>query len=112
MKTIYISAMALAFAGTVACNQRNTTDTSSNDRRTTPDATLKGEQRGADAARPISLTGCLQRGDRNTFIVTRLNEPTERGVGTTGNGAAVEREQLREANSAYRVEPQDKTDLE
>jgi hypothetical protein len=51
---------------------------------------------------PINLTGCLQQAGR-TYVVTRLNEPAQKGVGTTGNGAAVEREQLREAANTYRL---------
>ena len=61
---------------------------------------------------PITVTGCLQKesGLITTYIVTTLNEPSQKGVGTTGN--AVEREQLREAAQAYRVDTKDKVDMD
>ena len=64
---------------------------------------------------PITLSGCLQQNANNDFILTRVNEPTQ-SVGTAGDaspstpGAArpvegvVEREQLRAAAGAYRVD--------
>jgi hypothetical protein len=61
-----------------------------------------------NSAKPITLTGCLQQ-DGRTYIVTHLNEPSREGVGTTGSGAAVEREQLRQAANAYRVESKDQS---
>jgi len=60
---------------------------------------------------PLTITGCLQR-DGRTFIVTRRNEPAQKNAGSTGDGAAVEREQLRSAASAYRISPADRMDLE
>jgi hypothetical protein len=59
---------------------------------------------------PISITGCLQQ-DGRTFIVTHLNEPAEKNAGSTGNGAAVEREQIRSAANAYRISPAERMDL-
>jgi hypothetical protein len=64
-------------------------------------ANTSAGDRNANAA-PINLTGCLQQAGR-TYVVTRLNEPSQKGVGTTGSGAAVEREQLRAAANAYRL---------
>src|SRR4051812_33090002 len=46
---------------------------------------------------PVTITGCLQKGDGGTFIVTAINSPRV-SVGTSGSGAsatAVEREQVR-----------------
>jgi len=62
----------------------------------------------------VTVTGCLQKesGFGTTYIVTSVNEPSHKGVGTSGTGAAVEREQLREAANAYRVETKDKVDME
>jgi len=54
---------------------------------------------------PISVTGCLQQGDGHTYILTRVNEPSQKSVGTSGTPAQVEREQLREAANAYRIDP-------
>ena len=57
----------------------------------------------------MTLTGCLQQVGR-TYVVTRLNEPSREGVGTTGSGAAVEREQIRMAANAYRIEAKEQGD--
>jgi len=59
---------------------------------------------------PITVTGCLQR-DGRTFIVTHQKEPAQKNSGSTGNGAAVEREQIRSAANAYRVSPAERMDL-
>jgi hypothetical protein len=55
---------------------------------------------------PITVAGCLQKGDSGEFILTRINEPTQ-SVGTTGsaNSRTAEREQMRSAAGAFRVEP-------
>jgi hypothetical protein len=101
---------ALAIAGTIACgnNSRTTTDTTA---ATTPPAAPATDQKAANQPTPITVTGCLQH-DGGTYIVTRLNEPSQKGVGTTGSSAAVEHEQLREAANAYRVDPKQDTDLD
>lgn len=65
------------------------------------------EARGPAGA-PISLTGCLQKGDAmNEFVLTQVSTPT-RSVGTAGStgaqpGAAAQ-EQMREAKHAYRLD--------
>jgi len=59
---------------------------------------------------PITVDGCLQQ-DGRTFIVTELNEPTQKNAGSTGNGAAVEREQIEAAAHAYRISPAVGVDL-
>src|SRR5206468_856907 len=67
-----------------------------------------------DVNSPITVTGCLQKGSGigHTYIVTSINEPSQKGVGTTGTGTAVEREQLREAEHAYRVDAKDNVDMD
>jgi hypothetical protein len=60
------------------------------------------------------LTGCLQKGDGRTFILTEINSPRT-SVGTSGSSssnAAVEREQMRAAAHAYRLESDDDKNLE
>ena len=47
-----------------------------------------------------------------TYIVTGVNEPSDKGIGTTGSPAAVEREQLRAAANAYRVDPKEDVDMD
>jgi len=82
-------------------------------------ATACGNGRGRQAASPITVGGCLQKGNGSDFILTRINEPSQ-SVGTTGAsgssaahpgnnaaagaGGTVEREQLRSAAGAYRVD--------
>jgi hypothetical protein len=67
--------------------------------------------RGHEGA-PITLVGCLQKGDGlNNYILTGVNRPAE-AVGTTGDvaskgAAAVEREQVRSAHHAFRVAGKD-----
>src|SRR5207248_1420415 len=68
-------------------------------------------QQSGHSTTPITVTGCLQQ-DGRTYIVTRLNEPAQRSVGTSGNPGAVEREQLREAANAYRIETKDHIDMD
>jgi hypothetical protein len=100
-----------AIAAATACG-----DNSSNTRT---EAGAPGASATADTSRseasPITVAGCLQKGDGSDFILTRINEPTQ-SVGTAGatdtaagrpGGAAVgtvEREQLRSAAGAYRVD--------
>jgi hypothetical protein len=107
-----------AIAAATACAD------SGNSRRETgePGASANRDATRAEAgASPITVAGCLQKGDRSDFILTRINEPTE-SVGTTGandlsarTGSAaegtVERERLRSAAGAYRIDPADGLNL-
>src|SRR3954453_17166710 len=97
-----IAALAI---GTPACgnnNARNTTATSTGANAPAAD------QRSDNASTPMTLMGCLQQ-DARTFIVPRLTEPSRIGVATTGNGAAVAQEQLRESANAYRLYVKEQT---
>jgi hypothetical protein len=104
---------AVALATVCACNRDN------RDNRNMPANQTPMTQRAPSADQqavnsPITVTGCLQKegGLTTTYIVTAMNEPSQNGVGTSGNGAAVDREQLREAQNAYRVSPRDNVDME
>ena len=101
--THILAALAIAAAGTACSNnaRNNNSSTGAN--------SAAADQRSANAGAPMTLTGCLQQVGR-TYVVTRLNEPSREGVGTTGNGAAVEREQVRMAANAYRIEGKDQGD--
>src|SRR5262249_58636072 len=59
---------------------------------------------------PITVTGCLQKegGLTTTYIVTAMNEPSQNGIGTSGNGGGGGRGQLGGAPKDYRVSPQEK----
>src|SRR5690242_10804090 len=103
-----------ALAAVCACNDNTRENT-----RNTPPANETPIAKTAPSERqalnsPIEVTGCLQKegGLTTTYIVTGVNEPSQKGVGTTGSGAAVEREQLRSAENSYRVETKDKVDMD
>jgi hypothetical protein len=101
-----------AIAAATACGD------SSNSRTETGGAAAPANRdatRSEAAASPITVAGCLQKGNGSDFILTRINEPSQ-SVGTTGandpsaragSAAAgtVEREQLRSAAGAYRIDP-------
>lgn len=109
-KHTFTTAIAgFAIATSVACGNDNARNKPADE--TVPAGTPATDQQAREG-QPISLTGCLQEGARRTYIVTHLNEPVERGVGTSGSPAAVEREQLREAANAYRVEAKNQVDME
>jgi hypothetical protein len=99
--------VSCAIAAAAACNSSNDSNMNRN-----ADANGNGDRSAADTRRdeprqqPINVTGCLQQGSGHTYILTRLNEPSQKSVGTSGSPAAVEREQLREAAAAYRIDPQ------
>jgi hypothetical protein len=88
MKLIAIGA-AVALLGAAACSSDNGK----------PNASTSGVEK------PISLTGCLQKGDGNNDLLTQLSEPTTGGVATKaeGDGSKVEREQLNAAEHSYRL---------
>jgi hypothetical protein len=106
--TLTTAVSALAIAGTIACGNNNR---STNATSTTPQPAAATDQKTEKKATPITVAGCLQH-DGGTYIVTRLNEPSQKGVGTTGSAAAVEHEQLRAAANAYRVDPKQDVDLD
>jgi hypothetical protein len=80
---------------------------SSSDRSMGQATNTAAERRGGETDQAsITVAGCLQKGNGNTFILTRVNEPAQ-SVGTGGNRDArvVEREQRRAAAGSYRVDP-------
>jgi hypothetical protein len=98
-----------AIAAAAACNSSNrgNVDGNADANGTAHSRTDQAADVNRNEARqtPITVTGCLQQGDGHTYILTRLNEPAQKSVGTSGTPAAVEREQLREAANAYRIDP-------
>ena len=99
--------VSCAIAAAAACNSSNRGNVSGNtDANGTADRNAADITRDEPRQQPINVTGCLQQGSGHTYILTRLNEPSQKGVGTSGSPAAVEREQLREAANAYRIDPQ------
>ena len=92
--------LAVALTG-AACNRHNAAEV---DRGT-------GKETGHKGA-PITVSGCLQRGSgMNNYILTQVNSPSETPVATAGkdaSGAAVQREQMREAKHSYALDHGDK----
>jgi hypothetical protein len=94
--------LAMAISGT-ACNRDQAAEV---DRDTDRLAADTAKQPGHEGA-PITVTGCLQRGSGMNFILTQVNSPSDTPVATSGSGssgAAVQREQLREAKHAYTLD--------
>jgi hypothetical protein len=91
-----------------ACNRDDAAEVDRDTDRLAADTSRQPGHEGA----PITLTGCLQRGSGlNNYILTQVNAPSETPVATTGkeaSGAAVQREQMREAKHAYQLDGDDK----
>jgi hypothetical protein len=97
-----------------ACNNDNAKRTTAANDNTAP-ATQPAPRADTATQRPVTLTGCLQQGDSNsTYILTEMNEPSSRPTATSGSSASgdkVEREQLKEAQHAYRLDAKNDDDL-
>ena len=95
--------LAMAITGS-ACNRNDAAEVDRDTDRLSADTAKQPGHEGA----PITVTGCLQRGSGlNTYILTQVNSPSDTPVATTGkdaSGAAVQREQMREAKHAYSLE--------
>ena len=93
----------MAIAGS-ACNRNDAAEVDSATDRLAADTAKQPGHEGA----PITVTGCLQRGSGlNNYILTQVNSPSDTPVATTGkdaSGAAVQREQMREAKHAYSLD--------
>src|SRR5687767_4693248 len=105
----FVAGCGLAVAmSTAACNRDEAAEV---DRDTDRLATDTSRERGHEGA-PITLTGCLQRGSGlNNYILTQVNSPSDTPVATSGkdsSGAAVQREQMREAKHAYVLDGDEK----
>jgi hypothetical protein len=90
--------------GGAACNRNDAAEVDRDTDRLAADTAKQPGHEGAS----ITLTGCLQRGSgMNNFILTQVNSPSDTPVATTGkesSGAAVQREQMREAKHAYTLD--------
>jgi hypothetical protein len=93
-----VFAGALTF---VACGNDNTTAN-----KNAPPAAAPAENTASNNQQPVTLTGCLQKGDgRSDFILTQAN--TASPVGTSGaasDTAKIEREQREAAAHSYRLD--------
>ena len=112
--TFTIAITTVALASVCACNKDNRDQAPATPPMDQPSVTRSAPAERQDINTPITVTGCLQKAGAlmTTYIVTGVNEPSQQGIGTTGTGAAVEREQLRAAANAYRVDPKDDLDMD
>src|SRR3954465_10978263 len=101
--------------GTAAGNGTGQPAAAGADRTGTPGAATGGAAGTSGTAAdennarpPVTLTGCLQKGDgRSDYILTEVNEPRT-SVGTSGSATAsgndrVAQEQMRAAEHAYKL---------
>jgi len=105
--------LAIALSG-AACSDRGSHETAGSAPGQQTSAAARDKVAANNDQAPVTLTGCLQKGDGRSFILTEINRPRA-SVGTSGSdstGAAVEREQLRAAAHAYRLNSDDDKNLE
>jgi hypothetical protein len=102
-----------AVAAAAACNSSTSsnvpaTGTNADANRTSAADTARTDQQAkADAHAPIAIDGCLQKGSGGTYLLTRINQPAHKDVGSSGASTnAVEQEQLWLARNEYRIDPQ------
>jgi hypothetical protein len=118
---VFVLSCAVA-VGATACNSTNSAnadrnaatradhpadDTTAHDAARDATRDMRDTDRNANGAKqtPITVTGCLQQGDGHSYILTRINEPSQKSVGTSGQEGAVQREQMRAAANSYRIDP-------
>jgi hypothetical protein len=112
MKTHYrISAPVLwtslaAFAlATGACDRNNRETASAQTTRSTAAAVAST---AAAKTQPVSLTGCLQEGNRGTYILTELNRPKQPD---SSNPTVIAGDKLAAAEEAYVLSSKTETDM-
>ena len=112
--TITTAITTVALAAICGCNKDNRDKVPATPPMDQPPVTRSAPAQPQDTTLPITVTGCLQKAGAlmTTYIVTGVNEPSEKGIGTTGSPAAVEREHLRAAANAYRVDPKEDVDMD
>ena len=112
-----VACASTALLSAVACSNNRSNDQTANGTERTPPATAPnatGTSGSADdtvKAEPITLTGCLQKGDGSNYILTQVNEPSAAGApAPKGDDSKVAREQMNAAEHAYRLKD-DRNDL-
>src|SRR5204863_3370881 len=90
----------------VGCDStnRNSANQQPNTAKTQP-ADTNG---AAASAQPVNLTGCLQKGSRGSYILTKMNKPEQPNP---SNPSAVARDQMAAAEQAYRLTANGDNDL-
>src|SRR5581483_10559411 len=98
-----------------ACNHDNANRSTTATDNTAPAAQSAARPDNETPKTPVTLTGCLQQGDSSSsYILTEMNEPSSRPTATSGSagqGDKVAREQLKEAEHAYRLDAKNDDEL-
>jgi hypothetical protein len=92
-----IASLSIASAMVLACNKQPSESATSG---TSTPAPAAEKHEAEPAPTPISVTGCLQKGNRNTYIVTALNRPAHPD---SSNPQVVAQEKQAAAREAYRL---------
>jgi hypothetical protein len=104
-------ACSVALCATVACSSNNTNNNKQNSTESPAPNAARSTTEAAPPAptpQPVSLTGCLQEGSGDTYILTELNKPKQPD---SSNPSVVASEKLAAANEAYRLTSQRENDL-
>jgi hypothetical protein len=97
----FVACASAALLGAAACNN-NSAKTTTDETKPAPDTTAAAKAPAEDQQRPISLNGCLQKGDGSNYILTQINEPPK--------GEPVAQQDLKEAEHAYRLNAKNTSD--
>jgi hypothetical protein len=102
--TVLCASFATFALATGACgtNNRETVSTQ------TTDSTATVTSTGNAKTQPVSLTGCLQEGDRGTYILTELNRPKQPD---SRNPKVIAEDKLAAAEEAYVLSSPTATDM-
>jgi hypothetical protein len=101
----FVVGCAVAAAAACGNTNRNTSDDMAAGGNANPNTAANQQAAGNQTNAPISIDGCLQKGSGGTYLLTRINEPAHKDVGTTGPASSVEQEQLWLARNEYRIDP-------
>ena len=114
---LFVAACGAAALLSVACGNdgNNASDRTAKANEPAAAATPAADANAPRAAEQrVNLTGCLQRGDGRSYILTEMNTPDAGRVasGENPNSNKVEKEQLHAAQRAYRLSADNSDDLD
>ena len=99
VRPLLVACGCTAALAAAACGNSNSTAN-----RETPSAAAAPAENPSKDNQPVTLTGCLMRGDgRNDFIMTKANEPVGTSGAASGSGSP-ESKTLEAASRSYRLD--------
>lgn len=105
-RLFFAACASAALLSAAACSNSNDQTANSTERApgaaAAPNATGTSGSADDTKAQPITLSGCLQKGDHGDYILTEINEPAP-GATSDKSANKVEREDLNAAEHAYRL---------